>query len=104
MKILKRISNIIVWTVLGLYILVFGASRLTFVQEYMGSRMARFLSQKLGTSVSIARMDIGLLNHLTLDNLHIKDQESKDMLWCSRLSARMELLPLTEGKIVLAKA
>jgi hypothetical protein len=104
LKIIKRISNIIVWTILGLYILVFGASRLTVVQEYMGTRMARFLSHKLGTSVSIERMDIGLLNHLTLDNLHVKDQESKDMLWCSKLSARLELLPLTEGKIALAKA
>ena len=104
MKILKRISNIIVWTVLSLYLLTFIASNLTVVQEYMGRRAARFLSQKLGTSVSIGRMDVGLLNHLTLDDVQIKDQQGKDMLFCSRLSARLLLLPLTEGKIALAKA
>ena len=104
LKIIKRISNIIVWTVLSLYLLTFIASNLTIVQEYMGERAARVLSQKLGTSVSIGRMDIGLLNHLTLDDVQIKDQQGKNMIFCSRLSARLLLLPLTEGKITLAKA
>ncbi len=70
----------------------------------MGEKAARLLAEKLGTSVTVGSMDIGLLNHLTLNNVNIKDQQGKDMLWSSRISARMELLPLTEGKISLAKA
>ena len=103
MKIIKRISTIVVWTLLGLYLLFLLTSNLPMVQEYMGKRMARVMAQKLGTSVSIGRMDVGLLNHLTLDNVHIKDQQGKDMLWISRVSARLELLPLTEGKIAITK-
>lgn len=104
MKILKRISNIVVWTLLGLYLMFFLVANVTWVQEYLGQWTAKTLSQKLGTSVSIESADIGLLNHLTLNNVRIKDQQGKDMLQCGRLSARLELLPLTEGKIVIAKA
>ncbi len=104
LKILKRISNIIVWTVLGLYVLLFIGSKLTVVQEYMGSRIASLLAEKLGTSVSIGSIDIGVLNHLTMNDVSIKDQQGKDMLWCSRVSARLDLLPLTEGKIAFTKA
>ncbi len=89
---------------MGLYILFFIGSNLTIVQEYMGERAARLLAQKLGTSVSIGSVDIGLLNHLTLNDVRIKDQQGREMLWSSRISASMELLPLTEGKIALKKA
>jgi len=84
--------------------LFFGITSIPAVQEYMGGRVAKILAGKLGTSVSIGRVDIGLLNHLTINNLNVKDQQGRDMLWCDRLSVRMELLPLTEGKISIAKA
>ncbi|MDE7085793.1 MAG: hypothetical protein K2O48_03785, partial [Prevotella sp.] len=102
MKIIKRISNIVVWTLLGLYLMFFLVANMTWVQEYLGQWTAKTLSQKLGTSVSIESADVGLLNHLTLNNVRIKDQQGKDMLQCGRLSVRLELLPLTEGKIVIA--
>jgi len=104
LKVLKRISNIIVWTIVGLYILFFIGSNLTVVKEYMGRKASAMLSEMLGTSVGIGSVDIGLLNHLTLNDVSIKDQRGKDMLWCSRISARLGIKGLTEGKIELAKA
>ena len=103
LKLLKRISNIVVWTVLGLYLILFLLTNMTAVQEYMGRKAASYLSQKLGTKVSIESMSIGLLNHVTLDGVHIKDQQGRDMLYGGRLSARMEILPMLEGQIALAK-
>ncbi len=103
MKVLKRISNILVWTILGLYVLFFIGSSLTIVQEYLGQKAGEMLSKKLGTSVRIESVDVGLLNHLTLNDVSIKDQQDKDMLWCSRISARLGIKSLAEGKITLAK-
>jgi len=70
----------------------------------MGQRAAKVLSGKLGTSVSIGRLDYSLPSHITLYNVDIKDQQGHDMLSARRLSVRLELTPLTEGKISIATA
>ena len=74
------------------------------VQEYLGERASRMLAKKLGTSVSIGRLKYGMLSHLTLYQVNIKDQSGKDMLTAGRISARLDLLPLTEGKISISTA
>ena len=104
MKILKRISNVIVWTIIGLYIFFFILSSLPPVQAYMGEQAAKILAKKLGTNVTIGRVDVRLFGQLTLNDVDIEDQQGEDMLWCGRISARMDLLPLMDGKISIAKA
>ena len=104
LKILKHIINIAVWTVLGLYVLAMLVTSIPAVQEHMGRKVAAALSEKLGTEVSIERMQLRLFNHLTVYRMNIKDQEGHDMLWLGRLSARMELLPLTEGRVAITSA
>ncbi len=74
------------------------------VQAYLGRHASRFLASQLGTSVSIERVDIGLFNRLTLDNVKILDQQGKDMLTARRLSATVDLLPLVNGKISISSA
>ena len=64
--------------------------------------MANVVAQKLGTSVSIGRADVGIFNRLTLYEVVIRDQQDKDMLTARRLSATIDLLPLTKGKISIA--
>ena len=105
MKIIRRILTTIVWTILGLYIFLLIAVNLPIVQEYIGDKSEQLLSKKLGTSVTIGRIGIGaLFNELTLDEVQIEDQKGKEMLWFGRLSAKAELLPLLEGKIIITKA
>ena len=89
---------------LGLYLLFILTSSIPVVQEYAGKRVAGMLAHKLGTSVSIGRINFGMLNHLTLDDVLIKDQQGHDMLRAARLSASIDLFPLTEGKISIATA
>ena len=62
------------------------------------------MADMLGTSVSIERVDIGLFNRLTLDNVTILDQQGKDMLKARRLSATVDLLQLANGKISISSA
>ena len=74
------------------------------VQEYLGKRAANVLAEKLGTSVTIGRLKYGLLSHLTLYQVNIKDQQGDNMLTAGRISAHLDLLPLTDGKISISTA
>ena len=105
LKIIKRILTTTVWTLLGLYLLLLIVTSLPIVQESLGNKVANLLEEKLGTSVSIGSVSFGfMLNELTLNEVQIKDQKDKEMLWFGHLSARVELLPLIDGKIVITKA
>ena len=104
MKLLKYIFNIVVWTTLGLYLLVVLTFQIPAVQEYLGGRMASLMADKLGTHVSVGRAVYKFPNHLTLYDVLIRDQQGKDMLKVGRLSARADLLPFTQGKVSIATA
>ena len=104
MKILKHILNIAIWSLLGLYLLIILTFSIPAVQEYLGKRAANVLAEKLGTSVTIGRLKYGLLSHLTLYQVNIKDQQGADMLTAGRISAHLDLMPLTDGKISISTA
>ena len=105
LKIIRRILTTTVWTLLGLYLLLLIVTRLPVVQETIGNKMETMLAQKLGTNVYIGEVSIGmLLNQLSLNEVQIKDQRGKEMLWFGHLSVRIELLPLLDGKIHITKA
>ena len=104
MKLLKNIFNIIIWTPLGLYLLFILTFSIPAVQEYIAQRVAKFMSGKLGTSVSIARLDYSLPCHISLYDVNIRDQQGHDMLYSKRISARIDLLPLADGKVSVSTA
>ena len=104
MKTLKHIINWTVWSLLALYFLLMGATRLPFCQDFIGNRIAQAIGERLGTHVSVGRVDIGLLNRVIIDDVSILDQKNKRMLNISRLSASIDLLPLTNGKIRISSA
>ena len=104
MKLLKYIFNVTVWTCLGLYLLFILTFKIPMVQQYFGERLSKALANKLGTSVSIGSVDLGIPNSVRLYNVVIRDQAGHDMLMAHRISARLDLLPLAEGKISIASA
>ena len=73
-------------------------------QNYLGHKVADAIADKLGTQVSIGRMDLGLFNRVIIDDVRIKDQQQRDMLRVGRLSVRLELWPLIDGKISISSA
>ena len=89
---------------MGLYLLVTLTFSIPAVQEYLGQRAANVLSEKLGTSVTIGRLKYGLLSHLTLYQVVIRDQRGADMLMAGRISAHLDVLPLADGKISISTA
>ena len=104
MKILKYIIYLLIWGLAGLYLSVVVLFSIPAVQQYVGQRAANMLSAKLGTSVSIQRLDYSFFSHVTLYGVNIKDQQGRVMLKANRLSARLELMPLAEGCISVATA
>ena len=104
LKLFKYILNILVWSVLGLYLLVIITFHIPAVQTTIGEHAAAFIAQVLGTNVKIGRVVYNFPNHLTLYDVLVHDQQGKEMLKTRRLSARMDLLPLAEGKISIATA
>ena len=104
LKVVKHIFSITVWVFVGLYLSVMLALQVPAVQSYLGTRSAHYLSGVLGTSVTIGSAEVGMFNRLTLLNVSILDQQGKEMLKSARLSARIEWLPLLEGKISISSA
>lgn len=60
------------------------------------------LTQVLKTKVSIGKIDIGLLNRIIIDDILLDDQNGKEMLKVSRLSAKFDIIPLFNGKISIS--
>jgi len=104
LKHLKHIANWTIWTLVGLYVLLLILVHLPSVQARLGSKVADVLSRKLGTEVSIGRIDVGFLNRLIIDDVLISDTAGCDLLKAGRLTARIELLPLLDGRVAISSA
>ena len=73
-------------------------------QQYIGQKVSESIGEKLATKVSVGRVDLGFLNRIILDDVLIYDQQQRMMLSMARLSVRVDLLPLTQGKISISSA
>ena len=103
-KILKRIISIVIWTVIALNLLTAAVLRLPVVQQSVGSKVSTVLSEALGTEVSVGRVDLGFLDRIIIDDVTILDQRNKPMLNITRLSAKIDILPLSKGRISISSA
>lgn len=92
----------IIWSLTGLYLLLILLTHLPSVQCFIAAQISDSIAQKLGTEAKIDRVDLGFLNRLIIDNLSIRDQQGSLMLKASRVSAKIDLLPLTQGRISIS--
>ena len=104
MKIFKHIITGAIWSLLTLYLLLLLVTHLPACQTYFGRKASELIGRHLGTEVSIGRVNLGLLNRIILDDVLIRDQQQKEMLRISRLTARVEVMPLTQGKVYISSA
>ena len=103
-KLLKYIINIVVWSLLALYTIVMLFTHIPACQTFLGEKTAQALGKTLGTKVNVGRVNLGFLNRVIIDDVLIYDQQQRMMLGVSRLSARVDLLPLTLGRISISSA
>ncbi len=101
----KHIISAIIWFFIGVILLAFVLLRLPAVQSFLGEKVASSLSEKLGTEVTVGKVDIGLIStRITIDDVLIRDQQSKPMISASRLSANIDVMPLFDGKVSVNSA
>lgn len=74
------------------------------VQGVLGSWVAAAVADKLGTKVEVGRVDFGFLNRLIIDDVLICDQRNKDMLRVARLSVRVDVAELMQGRVSVSSA
>ena len=104
MRKLKHIINWTIWSLLTLYVVLIILIHLPFVQSWLGSVVAGAVSKKLGTEVSVGRVDLGFFNRLIIDDVTIKDLQQTDMIQARRMSVKIELLPLLDGRVAISSA
>lgn len=85
-------------------VLFFTLTHVPQVQRFIGQQVAGALSKQLGTEVSVGRVDLGFFNRIILDDVVVLDQRQQDMLKASRLSAKIDVLPLLNGRISISSA
>lgn len=103
-KIVKRFISVTIWSIIIINMLLLGISYLPAAQRLIGARVANAIGQKLDTQVSVGRVDLGFLNRMIIDDVVILDQQDKELLRISRLSAKIELTPLMKGRVSISSA
>ena len=101
---LKNIIRGVIWTLVGLYAALAILLHIPVVQAYLGDKVGDALSEKFGTKVFVGRVDLGFLNRLIVDDVFMQDQMGKPMIQATRVSAKVDLLDLLKGKIVVTSA
>ena len=88
----------------SVYLAVILLLQIPTVQAFLGTRVASAIGQKLGTTVTVGRVDLGFLNRVIIDKVMILDRQRDTMLVASRLSAKIELAALGKGRIAISSA
>ena len=100
----KRIINITIWTLIGLYTAIIILLHIPSIQTYIGGCVADALCDKFGTKVKVGRVDLGYINRLILDDSYMQDKNGEQMLRVSRISVKINLLALANGQIEITSA
>ncbi len=89
---------------MALYILLLITTHIPVCQRYLGGKVADAVSERLATKVNIGSIDLGFLNRIIINDVTLYDQQNRLMLLASRMSVKIDLLALAEGKISISSA
>ena len=100
-RVLKYIVRILVWGIIIFYVSLLVFLNIPVIQSRLSAAVSAELGKLLNTEVSVGRIEVGLFNRLHVENVLLNDLQGDEMLNVRRLSARFELKPLLDGKIVV---
>ena len=87
---------------MGAYLVVVAMLHVPMVQRSLATYVSEALSEKIGTNVSVGRIDLGFFNRLIIDDVNVPDQWGENLLKTSRLSVKISLYELAKGKISIS--
>ena len=89
---------------MALYISLLIITHLPACQRFFGGKVADAISERLATKVNVGSIDLGFLNRVIINDVTLYDQQNRIMLLASRMSVKINLLALAEGKISISSA
>lgn len=95
---------IALWSLIGVYTLVVVLLHVPAVQRLIASEMSAVLSGVLTSEVSVGRVSLGLFNRIIVDDVSLSDRSGAPLLSCHRMSAKVSLLPLLDGRVSVSSA
>ncbi len=104
MKKFIHICNGIIWTLIVLYLLLIVLMHLPSVQTFLGKEVAEALADKFGTKVEVGKVNLGFFNRIIIDDVMMYDQQGDSLIYASRLSAKIDYMAATQGKISVSSA
>lgn len=93
-NILAKMVSAIVLALIFLPLLVALLFEIPAVQNFVAREATEIISRKLGTRISIDRVDIGLFYRVSLDGFYVDDFQRDTLLYAGRLDARIKSLGL----------
>lgn len=113
-KKLSYIVRVIAGVLLGIYLSLLVFTAAPFVQRWIAHEASALLSKELNTSVAIANVRLGLFNRVVVDDLLLMEPADfgegmegitpDTLLYATRVSAKLQLLPLMKGKVHISNA
>ena len=103
-RLLIKAAKIIGWVALSfilLLLLLVGLIQIPAVQNRIVQKTVTELQQKLGTTVSLSRINIKFPKSLVLEDLYMEDQSGDTLLFAGDLSINTDLFALLKNKIQL---
>lgn len=96
---IRYIIITLVWILATCYLLPAILLHIPAIQNYVGREVAAVVAKKLGTDVTVQRVDVGFFNRLVIDGVAINDQQNHPMFRATRMAAKIDLLSLLNGRI-----
>lgn len=103
-NILAKMVSAIVLALIFLPLLVALLFEIPAVQNFVAREATEIISRKLGTRISIDRVDIGLFYRVSLDGFYVEDFQRDTLLYAGRLDARIKSFGLFGGGLVFSRA
>lgn len=103
-NILAKMVSAIVLALIFLPLLVALLFEIPAVQNFVAREATEIISRKLGTRISIDRVDIGLFYRVSLDGFYVEDFQRDTLFYAGRLDARIKSLGLFGGGLVFSRA
>lgn len=104
MKRIKHFINTAIWALLALYVVMIAMVNLPMAQSFIGRQVAQAISTKLGTPVSVGRVDVGLFNRLIVDDVSLLDHQGIAFFKATRLSVKLDYMEALYGRISITSA
>lgn len=100
LRIIKNIISKTIWVLISSYLIVAVLLHIPAVQRLIGDGLEGILARKFGTTVEVGRVNLGMLNRVTLDDILVYDQQQKKMLQITRLATRLNIIEILGGENV----